>query len=166
MHGEDDRDAVLFRRIDNGSGQHAVEEVDVDDIRLFLFNQRRNFFLCFKGIHHAEGGFQLLRGSQLPVKLHIADEIRALFAGQVLFILHGEKDNLVPRLPQQLRQTEKVGFRPAVHIKVFVYKQYLHAAPPYLRRSLRTAFRSGLYSPTATSACVTRSFMPFSCTIY
>ena len=77
-----------------------------------------------------------------------------------------KKDNLVPRLPQQIRQTEKVGFRTAVHIKVFVYKQYLHAAPPYLRRSLRTAFRSGLYSPTATSACVTRSFMPFSCTIY
>ena len=63
VHGEDDRDAVLFRRINDGSGQHAVEEVDVDDIRLFLFNQRRDFFLCFKGIHHAEGGFQLLRGS-------------------------------------------------------------------------------------------------------
>ena len=130
VHGEDAWDAVLFRRIDNGSREHAVEEVDVDDIRLFLFNQRRDFFLCFKGIHHAAGGFQLLRGGQFAVKLHIADEIRALLTRQVLLVLHGEEDDFVPCLPQQIRQTEKVGFRTTAPVEVFIDQQNLHVCLP------------------------------------
>ena len=88
MGSIDDRDMFFVSRFHDGSGQLALENIHMNDIRFFVIKKLCKFSRCFCRIEKVSRRFHELNRISGGIEVDIFHKIFFLIARNIPFILH------------------------------------------------------------------------------